>query len=74
MIELFDFAYALENGDLPWLKRSLKRFPALREGADVKGRPFRQLAERAADPVIMTLFRKVCLNPAARAARVESYL
>jgi ankyrin repeat protein len=57
-IELDDLAYATEHGDARWVARFLKRgFPALRQGVDTKGKPFRQLAEESGNPEIMALFR-----------------
>jgi ankyrin repeat protein len=58
-IELRDFSYAIECGDVRWVARFLKRFPALRVGADTNGTPFRQLAEESGNEEIEALFRKV---------------
>jgi ankyrin repeat protein len=58
-IELNDLAYAIEHGDVRWVARFLKRFPALRQGADLTGKPFRQLAEESGNPEITALFRSV---------------
>jgi hypothetical protein len=55
-IELSDFAYAIELGDVRWVKRFLQRFPGLREACDKQGRPFRQLAQAANQPEIIRLF------------------
>lgn len=58
-IELNDLAYAMEHGDVRWVARFLQRFPALRQGSDIKGKPFRQLAEESGNPEITALFRNV---------------
>ena len=58
-IELNDLAYAIECGDVLWVTRFLKRFPALRQGVDIKGKPFRQLAEESGNPEITALFRSI---------------
>jgi ankyrin repeat protein len=55
-IELDDFAYALERGDVLWVARFLKRFPALREASDTRGRSFKRLAEQSGNPEIARLF------------------
>jgi ankyrin repeat protein len=56
-IELWDFAYAIENGDARWVARFLKRFPSLRQGRDINGKPFRELAEESGNREVIALFR-----------------
>jgi Ankyrin repeats (3 copies) len=56
-IELNDLTYAIEMEDVRWVARFLKRFPALRQGRDTKGKPFRQLAEESGNREIIALFR-----------------
>jgi ankyrin repeat protein len=56
-IELSDFAYAIELGDARWVARFLERFPALREGRDINGKPFRRLAEESGNREVIALFR-----------------
>ena len=56
-IELRDFAYAIELGDPRWVARFLNRFPALRQGRDINGKPFRELAEESGNLELMALFR-----------------
>ena len=56
-IELKDLAYAIELGDPKWAARFLKRFPALRQGRDINGKPFRELAEESGNLELMALFR-----------------
>lgn len=56
-IELSDFAYAIEHGDARWVARFLKRFPALRQGRDINGKPFRELAEESGHREVIALFR-----------------
>ena len=55
-IELDDFAYAIRRGDVEWVARFLKRFPALRRMCDTQGRPFTLLAEQSGNPEIAKLF------------------
>ena len=56
-IELADFAYAIQQGDIRWVARFLTRFPALRQARDANGKPFRQLAEESNNPEIIALLR-----------------
>lgn len=56
-IELSDFAFAIERGDVAWASRFLKRFPALRDARDERGRSFRELAEESGNEEIVQLFR-----------------
>ena len=55
-IELDDFAYAIRRGDVDWVARFLKRFPALRGICDTQGKPFKLLAEQSGNPEITKLF------------------
>ena len=55
-IELSDFAWAIERGDLEWTARFLKRFPALRNAKDAQGRAFKDLAEHSPHPEIRRIF------------------
>ena len=55
-IELRDFAWAIERGDVDWVDRYLTRFPALRNACDVQGVPFRELAERTGNAKIVRRF------------------
>jgi ankyrin repeat protein len=55
-IELDDFAYAIRRGDVEWVKRFLKRFPALRGATDAKGISFKLLALQSGNPEIVSLF------------------
>jgi hypothetical protein len=57
-IELQDVAYAIKFGDARWVARFLERFPALRQGRDTSGKPFRQLAEESGNREVMDLFRR----------------
>jgi ankyrin repeat protein len=56
-IELRDVAYAIELGDARWVARFLERFPALRQGRDMNGKPFRDLAEESGNREVIALFR-----------------
>jgi hypothetical protein len=56
-IELDDFAYAIQLGDVRWVERFLKCFPALRQATHVNGKPFRQLAQGSGNREVMALFR-----------------
>jgi hypothetical protein len=55
-IELRDFAYAIERGDVVWVARFLKRFPALRRAHDSQGRAFKAMAEQCGNEEIRELF------------------
>lgn len=55
-IELSDFAYAVQNEDVDWVARFLKRFPALRLTSDENGVPFKLLAAESANPDLIRLF------------------
>jgi ankyrin repeat protein len=44
-------------GDARWVARFLERFPALRQGKDINGKPFRQLAAESGNREVMALFR-----------------
>jgi ankyrin repeat protein len=55
-IELDDFAYAIGRGDVDWVARFLKRFPALRAGSDTQGRSFKTLAQQSGNPEIAKMF------------------
>lgn len=57
-IELSDFAWAIERGDMEWVTRFLKRFPALRYAKDMDGRSFRDLAGQSGNATIQELFRE----------------
>ena len=56
-IELDDFGYAIQRGDVEWVARFLKRFPALRGASDTRGRSFKLLAQQSGNPEIAELFR-----------------
>jgi len=55
-IELDDFGYAIERGDVEWVARFLKRFPAIREASDTRGRSFKVLAQQCGSPEIAKMF------------------
>ena len=55
-IELTDFAYAIRKADVEWTGRFLKRFPSLRDAADLDGTPFRTLALQCGNPDIVRMF------------------
>ena len=55
-IELEDLAFAVRRGDVEWVARFLRRFPALRGGSDPQGRPFKLLAQQSGNPEIAQLF------------------
>jgi len=56
-IELNDFAHAIERGEAEWVRRFLRRFPALRTASDTQGKPFKLLAERSGNQEIAKLFQ-----------------
>jgi ankyrin repeat protein len=55
-IELDDFAYAIQRGDVEWVTRLLLRFPVLREARDTQGKPFKVLAQESGNLEIVRLF------------------
>jgi len=55
-IELEDFGFAVQRGDVVWAERFLRRFPGLREARGRDGKPFRVLAEEAGNAEIVSLF------------------
>jgi len=55
-IELEDFAFAIEQRDIKWVARFLKRFPALRNARDREGRLFKQLAQESGNQEIARMF------------------
>ncbi|MGB7729307.1 MAG: ankyrin repeat domain-containing protein [Candidatus Acidiferrum sp.] len=56
-IELRDFAYAIETGDVRWVARLLDRFPGLRQATSTDGKPFRQLAAESGKREVIALFQ-----------------
>jgi ankyrin repeat protein len=56
-IELDDFGFAIQRGDVEWVARFLKRFPALRGASDTRGRSFKVLAQETGNAEIVKLFR-----------------
>ena len=57
-IELSDFAWAIEQGSVPWVERMLARFPKLKESKSIKGVPFRDIALMTGNPEIIKFFAK----------------
>ena len=55
-IELRDFAYAIQRGDVEWVARFLARFPKLRFASDSQGTPFKVLAQQSGNQEIAKLF------------------
>ncbi len=55
-IELEDLAYAIERGDVDWVGRFLRRFPALARARNSDGQAFKSLADESGNPEIATLF------------------
>lgn len=56
-IELDDLAYAIEQGDVRWAARFLRRFPSLRQDRHhINGKSFRQLARESGHREIAKLF------------------
>ena len=55
-IELDDFAHAIRQGEVEWVKRFILRFPALRGGHDTQGKPFKVLARECGNQEIARLF------------------
>lgn len=55
-IELEDFAHAIRRGEVEWVTRFLRRFPALRDAKDSQGKPFKLLARESGNQEIAKLF------------------
>ena len=55
-IELEDFAHALRRGEIEWVTRFLRRFPALRTASDSQGKPFQLIARESGNQEIANLF------------------
>lgn len=55
-IEITDLAHAIRQGDVPWAARFIKRFPELRDAADIDGTPLRVLAAQSGNPDLLNLF------------------
>jgi ankyrin repeat protein len=55
-IELDDFAHAIRRGDVEWVTRFLRRFPALLGARDTQGKPFKLLAKESGNQEIADLF------------------
>jgi len=55
-IELADFEFAIQKGDVEWVRRWVERFPALREARDGEGRLLRELAREVGNEEILGLF------------------
>lgn len=55
-IELDDFAYAIQRGDVEWAGRFVRRFPGLRTAVGPDGRAFTELAEKSGNAEIVKLF------------------
>jgi Ankyrin repeats (3 copies) len=55
-IEMEDFAHAIRRGEVEWVTRFLRRFPALRTASDSHGKPFQLLARESGNQEIANLF------------------
>ena len=55
-IEMEDFAHAIRRGEVEWVTRFLRRFPALRTASDSHGKPFQLLARESGNREIANLF------------------
>jgi len=55
-IELDDFAHAIRQGEVEWVKRFMRRFPALRGANDTQGKPFKALAHESGNQEIAKMF------------------
>jgi len=55
-IEMEDFAHAIRRGEVEWVTRFLRRFPALRTASDSHGKPFQLLAHESGNQEIANLF------------------
>jgi ankyrin repeat protein len=54
--ELSDLAYAIQQEDVKWVARFLKRFPGLKNANDTNGKSFKQLAMETSSFEINRLF------------------
>lgn len=54
-IEMEDFAHAIRRGEVEWVTRFLRRFPALRTASDSHGKPFQLLARESGNQEIANL-------------------
>ena len=54
--KLDDLAHVIRRGDVEWVTRFLRRFPALRAACDVQGKPFKLLAQESGNQEIADLF------------------
>jgi len=55
-IEMEDFGHAIRRGEVEWVTRFLRRFPALRTASDSHGKPFQLLAHESGNQHIANLF------------------
>jgi ankyrin repeat protein len=55
-IEMEDLAHAIRRGEVEWVTRFLRRFPALRTASDSHGKPFQLLAHETGNQEIANLF------------------
>jgi ankyrin repeat protein len=55
-IEMEDFGHAIRRGEVEWVTRFLRRFPALRTASDSHGKPFQLLAHESGNQEIADLF------------------
>lgn len=55
-IEMEDLAHAIRRGEVEWVTRFLRRFPALRGASDANGRSFKLLARESGHREIADLF------------------
>ena len=60
--DLDDLAFAIRQGDIPWVKRFLQRFPSIRVASDTQGKPFHQLARESGNREILELFESKNLH------------
>lgn len=55
-IEINDMIFAIQQGDVRWVRRLLARLPAFAKGTDAHGKPLREYAEDSKHPEIARLF------------------
>jgi ankyrin repeat protein len=55
-IEMEDLAHAIRRGEVEWVTRFLRRFPALRGASDASGRSLKLLARESGHQEIADLF------------------
>ena len=56
-IELQDVAFAIERGDVEWVRRFIERCPRLKRASHSDGKTFKLLAAQSGNPEMVKLFQ-----------------